>query len=248
MVTFIKINDIIHKERTIDTLEFEVVTEENEPVSGYICIKLNGITILDSEVENGKFSEQIDFSKYSKPSYDMEIIYGGGGSTNASIATKNLTLNLNKHVITVNFNDLQNASYRFCKWIDVNKRLPGKISINKRQVPVGKFLYLLAQAVISSDSANTDTIDLVNINTPKVSTESIKEPIVLTKEELLDISNQIISSSQETKEAPSTIETSKGKIGFMNLLYTLAIVVSNSSSTGLISQVNVRPWKKIVAK
>ena len=34
----------------------------------------------------------------------------------------------------------------------------------------------------------------------------------------------------------------------MNLLYTLAVVIANSSSTGLLNNVNVRPWKEIVAK
>lgn len=102
--------------------------------------------------------------------------------------------------------------------------------------------------MINLNNNITDDLELTGIATPRVSSENLKCNVIVSKEEIVEISEAIIVYSKENNELPSTIETSKGKIGFMNLLYTLAVVIANSSSTGLLNNVNVRPWKEIVAK
>lgn len=247
MESSIKINDIKIKEWENGIIKFEVTDENNNPVDGAGVVKLNDNTFLKGKVVNGIFSQRCSFQELHNEEYKLEAIYGG----NANCKTSNAyaTLYIEKvDPIVFSFKDLQNASYRLARWISINKRLPGKIAIDKKQIFIGNLLYIFAQTIVNLDNNKTDDIKLVGFATPKVSTESIKDTVVFTKEEVVDICKEIIETTKTTNSSPSAIETSKGKIGFTNLLYTLAVMVSNSSSTGLLSSIYVRPWKKIVAK
>jgi hypothetical protein len=89
---------------------------------------------------------------------------------------------------------------------------------------------------------------ITKFNPPKVSSENIKEDIQLTKDEYIQIANEIITTMDDSKNSPAFIEVNGEKLGFMNLIYTFCKIVQNSSENGLISTVYVRPWKEIVAK
>ena len=247
MESIVKLDDITIKEWENGVIEFEVTDENNNPISGDAAVKLNDSTFLKGKVVNGKFSEKCSFQEIHNESYDIEGVFDGNEECNASRAYAKLYVKKIDPII-ISFHDLQNAGYRLVKWININKRLPGKISINNHQISIGHLLYIFSDAVINLNNNITDDLELTGIATPRVSSENLKCNVIVSKEEIVEISEAIIVYSKENNELPSTIETSKGKIGFMNLLYTLAVVIANSSSTGLLNNVNVRPWKEIVAK
>ncbi|WP_455644665.1 hypothetical protein [Methanosphaera sp.] len=248
MESKIKIDDIIIDEGEMGVIQFEVTDENNNPVDGKIAIKLNQKTIVNSKLkEDGTFSQKCNFSKLQNPEYDIEVVYGGNRVCEPSKAQAKLYIKQEEPVI-FSINDIQNASYRLTKWIDINKRLPGKILINENQVNIGNFLAILATTIQNISENNLSDIKITEISTPKVSSESITETILIPQEEYLQIIKEIISFADANRESPSTIETSYGNIGFMNLSYTLATIVANSSVTGVLSGVYVRPWKKIISK
>ncbi|OED29682.1 Ig-like domain repeat protein [Methanosphaera sp. WGK6] len=248
MESKIKIDDIIIYKGEMGVITFEVTDENNNPVDGKVVIKLNKNTIVTSNLkEDGTFSQKCNFSKLQNSEYDIEVVYGGNKVCEPSTAQAKLYIKKAESII-LSINDIQNASYRLTRWIDINKRLPGKILINENQVSIGNFLAILATTIKNINKNKLDDIKITEIGTPKVSRESITETILISQEEYMPMINEIINFIDENRESPSTIETSYGNIGFMNLAYTLATIVSNSSDTGILSGIYVRPWKKIITK
>lgn len=246
MESIIKINDITVNEWQNTIIAFKVVDEKNNPVNGKTVVKINHETVIRGNVVNGEFSQELNCYNLHDDSYDVDVIYGGNDDVDPTDAR--VKLYINKTPITLSINDLQNASYRLTKWIDVNKRLPGRIAINNHQITVGNLLELLSNAIINIDNNNTEDIELKWAGTPKVSSENITENIEISKDDYKAIAEEILNYIDDKEDAPSTIELEDGNIGFMNLIYTFSKIVANSSSTGLISSVYVRPWKEIIAK
>lgn len=225
----------------------KVTDSDGNPVNGKAVVKVNHITRIEGRVVNGVFCEEHDFSDLADDEYDLYMIYGGTAICNPSDICVKLYLN---HDIPVEASlyDIQNACYRLTKWIEVNKRLPGKISINKTNVGIGNLLYALALAIHNSNDNNAGDITITKYNPPKVSSENIGNEMVLSKEEYVELADQVMTYMDANQESPAFVEIDDKKMGFMNLVYTFAKIVCNSSSTGLISNVYVRPWKSIVAK
>ena len=55
MDAIIKLEDIIVKEWEKAKIEFDVVDQENNPVSGRVAVKINQETKFDTNIEDGKF-------------------------------------------------------------------------------------------------------------------------------------------------------------------------------------------------
>lgn len=231
-------------------IEFEVVDENDQPVDGgKTVVKLNKKTVLRGEVVEGKFSAQLDFDEFKNEEYDLDIIYGGNDECDPTDYSAKLYIRDVEFVDIPSF-DLQNANYRLTRWIDVNKKLPGKIAIADKQIPVGHLLFILASAVKDIDVCDCTSISTYQVANPKVSSENLKENITLTKEEYIKVADEIIQKSQADFEAPKCVMIdAETKIGFMNLIYSFAKIVANSSTnSGLISEYTIRPWNDIVKK
>ncbi len=233
------------------TIEFDVVDENDNPVEGVCVVKLNKTTFLKGELENGHFSQLAAFTNHKNDTYDMEVVYGGSGDVEPDRTC--VTLYVEKSAEekflenSVLVNSVQSASFRLIKWIDINKKLPGKILIEDNEVTIGNTMVMLADTIKAINKTGNDRVALRNIKTPRVSKESLTEDIEIPVADYTKIAEDILRYVKDKKEAPSNIEVNDKKIGFMNLTYTLALIVANSSNTGLITSVNVRPWKKIVA-
>ncbi|MCD7781197.1 MAG: hypothetical protein LUG89_00640 [Methanosphaera sp.] len=238
-------------------IEFKIVDEENNPVTDGVCvIKLNKVSLVKSNIEKGLFSNIIDLTSYTNDEYELTVIYGGNAQCDPTDI--NVTLHLEnpeeesvEEVIddenNVSIKKLQDASFRLIKWIDINKKLPGKIMINNQQVPISNVLFMLSKAVVHIDNNDMTSITSVDIKTPRVSKENITEKMTLSKEDYVLIAENIIDIADKTGELPSSIDLNDKKIGFMNLLYILATITANSSTEGLLTKVNIKPWKSIVA-
>jgi hypothetical protein len=247
MESIIKLDDVKVNTWEMGKVRAEVKNADGVPLNGRAIVKINHISRIQGYVVNGIFEEEHDFSDLYDDEYDLYMIYGGTEHSDPADATAKLYLNHDK-TIEVPIFDLQNACYRLTKWIDVNKKLPGKIAIKKEQVSVANLLYALANCVKKINDEDPSDVMITKVNPPKVSSENIKEDIQLTKDEYIQIANEIITTMDDSKNSPAFIEVNGEKLGFMNLIYTFCKIVQNSSENGLISTVYVRPWKEIVAK
>lgn len=243
----IKLDDIRVNTWEMGKVRAEVTDLDGKPLNGRAVLKINQISRIQGNVVNGVFEEEHDFSDLTEDEYDIYMIYGGTEHFNPSDATAKLYLNRDKP-IEISIFDLQNASYRLTKWIDVNKKLPGKIAIKKDQISIGNLLYALSKSIIQINDNDSGDVVVTKYNPPKVSSENIKEELVLTKEEYVKIANEIIDTMDKDRTSPAFVEVNDEKLGFMNLIYTFCKIVANSSSNDLISSVYIRPWKNIVAK
>lgn len=247
MDAIIKLEDIIVKEWEKGTIEFDVVDQENNPVSGRVAVKINQETKFDTNIENGKFSQLVDFSSFHEPEYALDVIYGGNEKYAPAMASSKIIIEKAEPIL-ISITDLQDACYRLNKWIEVNKRVPGKILINNHEVTIGNLFNLLISAVNKLNNNDKSAVELKWVETPTVSSETITESTLLSNEEYIKITEDITSELAETKTCPSFVEIENGKIGFMNLVYTFSTLITNSSSeNGLLSGIYIKPWKEVVA-
>ena len=247
MDAIIKLEDIIVKEWEKAKIEFDVVDQENNPLNGRVAVKINQETKFDTNIEDGKFSQLVDFSSFHEPEYTLDVIYGGNEEFAPAMARSKIIIEKAEPIL-ISISDLQDACYRLNKWIEVNKRVPGKILINNHEVTIGNLFNLLVTAVNNLNNGDNSAVELKWVETPSVSSETITESTLLSNEEYLKITDDIISELAETKTCPSSVEIENGKIGFMNLVYTFSTLITNSSSeNGLLSGIYVKPWKEIVA-
>lgn len=247
MESIIKLDDVKANTWEMGKVRAEVKNAEGVPLNGRAIVKINQISRIQGYVVNGIFEEEHDFSDLYDDEYDLYMIYGGTEHSDPADATAKLYLNHDKPVELSLF-DLQNACYRLTKWIDVNKKLPGKIAIQKDQITISSLLYALVSSVTKLNDEDDKNVIVATYNPPKVSSENITEEIQLSKEEYVKIADEILTSMKDTQDSPAYVEVNGEKLGFMNLIYTFSKIVSNSSENGLISSVYIRPWKEIVAK
>lgn len=247
MDSIIKLEDIKVKEWGTAKIEFEVTDENGNPIDGRIAVKINQKTHFNTKIKDGKFSELLDFSAYHNKEYRIDVIFGGNKECAPSMQTAKILVE-KADPIFISFSELQDACYRLNKWIEANKRIPGKILINKHEVTIGNLFNLLVTAVKNLNDNNKEDIELKWVQTPSVSSETIDEDFLLSDEEYIKITEELFNEMDENKFCPSFIEYNEEKIGFMNLIYIYSTLVSNSSiDNGLLSGVYVTPWKKIVA-
>lgn len=247
MDSIIKLEDINVKEWGTAKIEFEVTDENGNPIDGRIAVKINQKTHYNTKIKDGKFSELLDFSAYHNKEYRIDVIFGGNKECAPSMQTAKIIVE-KADPIFISLTDLQNACYRLNKWIETNKRVPGKILINKHEVTIGNLFNLLVTAVKNLNENNKEDIELKWVQTPSVSSETISEEFLLSNEDYIKITDELFNEMDENKFCPGFIEYNDEKIGFMNLIYIYSTLVSNSSiNNGLLSGVYVTPWKKIVA-
>lgn len=246
MDSMIKLDDIKVNTWEIGVVKAEITDTDGNPLNGKAVVKVNQITRIQGNVVNGVFCEEHDFSDLQEDEYDLYMIYGGTSLCNPSDASAKLYLNRDKP-LDVSFFDLQNACYRLVKWINVNKKIPGKIAINQQPVGIGNLLKALALSVKQMNDENSGDVTIVKAKTPRVSSENITEEIQVPKEDYVKYANEIIDYVNVNGECPAFISVNDEKIGFMNLIYTFATIITNSSESGLISSVYIRPWKSNIS-
>lgn len=247
MDAIIKIDDIKVKEWEKEKIEFEVTDEEGNPLSGRIAVKINQQTKFNTKIQNGKFSQLVDFSSFHEPEYSLDIIYGG--SDECAPAMKSVKIIIEKaEPIFISISELQNACYRLNRWIEANKKVPGKILINKQEVTISNLFNLLVSAVNKLNAKDTSDLELKWVQSPSISSETITESALLSNEEYMKITENVSTELTENKICPGFVETESGKIGFMNLIYIYSTIITNSSQeNGLLSGVYIKPWKEVVA-
>ena len=247
MDAIIKLDDIKVKEWEKAKIEFEITDESGNPLNGRVAVKINQETKFNTVLQNGKFSQLVDFSSFHEPEYALDVIFGGNEVYAPTMESAKIIIE-KAEPIFIPITDLQNACYRLNKWIETNKRVPGKILINKHEVTIGNLFNLLVTAVDNLNSNNSEDIELNWVQTPSVSSETITESALLSNEEYMKMTETIKSEMTTTKVCPSSVEVENVKIGFMNLVYIYSTIITNSSpNNGLLSGVYIKPWKEIVA-
>ncbi len=248
MDTIINIDDIkiVRGHKTV--IKAEVTDEEGNKLNGKAAIKVNNKNIVDTNAVDGVVTHDYDFSHLNNEKYIIEVVYSGDSEHKPARKSVELKIVNPDPEQSFSLNDVQNASFRLIKWININKVLPRNIVMKNDNVHIEDLLYLLVKNVSEIECGNLRWSLLKKFESPKYSSESIKEEGNLKQDEYIDVASNIQNFMEVNGRGPSFAQTSLGKIGYMNMIYTYATIVANSSSEGLITSVNIRPWKEIVAK
>ena len=146
----------------------------------------------------------------------------------------------NKKTITTQ--DITNTATEVKNFLEYHKYLPEYITINGIVVNQATFLQLLTQTTLKINNNDNTPLNLTNTKTPTTGTETTT-PGTLTKNEYLQLAQNIQTFIENNGQAPGTITSSLGNIKFQSALYMYCRVLNNYKDNGVLPQlVTVRPW------
>ncbi|MCC7559625.1 MAG: hypothetical protein KO318_04220, partial [Methanobacterium sp.] len=131
------------------------------------------------------------------------------------------------------------------KFLEGNKYLPEYITINGIKVNQATFLQLLTQTTIKINNTDNTTTPLITVKQPTTGTETTT-PGTLTKNEYLQLAQNIQTFINNNGQAPGTIPSSLGNIKFQSLLYLYSRALNMHKTYGALPTfLAVRPWNNI---
>lgn len=143
---------------------------------------------------------------------------------------------------------INSAASKIKSYVEINKKLPNYVTINKVQVTMPQFLSLMTKNVIYINSGISKSVTTTNIKNASTATETVKSG-TLTKTEYISLAKTINSYINSNGKAPSYTTTKLGKIKFQNLVYTFSKVLNFKAQNGrLPNTVSIKPWNVIASK
>ncbi|WP_249164882.1 pseudomurein-binding repeat-containing protein [Methanobacterium alkalithermotolerans] len=137
---------------------------------------------------------------------------------------------------------LCDASIRVNQFIEINRRLPGSVTIAGQSVPMSDFLYLLSRAVVNLDGGVTSSVVHYRVGSPVYSRDVISTGNVL-RGEYVGLARDVNSVVLSTGVSSSSISSSRGNIGFESQVYLFSrIVAFYGSQNRLPNFAGVSPW------
>jgi len=149
----------------------------------------------------------------------------------------------NKKTITTQ--DITNTATEVKNFLEYHKYLPEYITINGIVVNQATFLQLLTQTTIKINNNDNTPLNLTNTKTLTTGTETTT-PGTLTKNEYLQLAQNILTYINTNKKAPATMNTVLGNIKFQSLLYLYSRALNMHKTYGALPTfLAVRPWNNI---
>jgi len=174
-------------------------------------------------------------------------------STGAAFAVENKTNNTTSNYAagsSVSFTSVEitSASSSVKSYVEKYKKLPGHVTINNVQVTMPQFLYLMTQNVVNINNGKRPSITLDTAVTGSTGTETVKTGDIY-KSEYINIAKSIKSHIHTYDKAPSYITTSRGRIKYETMVYTLSKILSfQKTNNRLPNYVTLVPWSTVTLK
>ena len=126
---------------------------------------------------------------------------------------------------TYSSSQINQASTNVKNFVEKNDRLPNYVTINKKQVTMPQFLYLMTSNVQNLKNGKKVSVTNRAVQTPSSSPENIKIGNI-QKSQYLTISQNTRNTIISAGKAPNSANTSIGTMGYKNLVYTYAKVLN----------------------
>jgi len=224
---------------TPGTFNKDEYLELAQSILTYINTNKKAPATMNTVLGNIKFQSLLYL--YSR-ALNMEKTYGALPTFLAVRPWNNIPItDTNKKTITTQ--DITNTATEVKNFLEYHKYLPEYITINGIVVNQATFLQLLTQTTLKINNNDNTPLNLTNTKTPTTGTETTT-PGTLTKNEYLQLAQNIQTFIENNGQAPGTITSSLGNIKFESLLYMYSRVLSSykTSDNILPLLITVRPW------
>ena len=225
------------------TLKATIVDSTNNKYidGGKVAFKINGKTIGYSNITNGKASIGYDASGLYGGSYNITVKYGGTKTNSAKEATGKLVITVPS---SFTFNQVKDVAVGLRTKYEANN-IVNYVYISSSKIAVQDFLPMLAQAVVNIKSGKaSQKIAYHSYAAPTSQNDTIKKGNIYTTE-IVSLSNRILNHMSKYKTAPRYVPTSRGNLGYYNMIYTLCKVMDVSTSKYLVDSCKLYNWKTI---
>ena len=126
-----------------------------------------------------------------------------------------------------------NAATNVKKFIERNGKLPNYVTIDKQQVSMNDFLYLVTKVILNINKKTNSDILWKDVKEPS---KPIGNTITgnLNKNAYLTLSQNVVNFIEKNGQAPNYGSTSIGKVQYQTMVYAFARILDFTSKNGVL--------------
>ncbi len=209
--------------------------------SGTIVFKINGKTIGNATVSNGKASLIYDASNLTRGNYAVSALLKPTSFYAHSNATNNLTILAEK---SFTYSQVKSAAVAVRTQFEANN-IVSTVLVSKTRMGLQDFLALMIQTAKNVYRGNSK-LNATYKHYKSISTQyDTVTPDTLTIKQIIDIGNTVYNYMEANNRPPTYVTTTIGKMGYYNLIYSYTKVLDVSASTYLPETCKIYSWAAI---
>jgi len=158
---------------------------------------------------------------------------------------KNITKTSSTSKVTYSRAQISDASKRVTAFVNKNDRLPKYVTMGNHKVSMPQFLQLTTQSLINTGEGPSGSATLHTVYSPSKGKETLKSGKI-QKTEYLNLAQTILSKISATSKAPSSINTSLGKMNFQNMVLSYSKILSYfKTNSKFPNYIKVKAWNSV---
>ncbi|RAP52612.1 MAG: hypothetical protein BZ138_02940 [Methanosphaera sp. rholeuAM270] len=209
--------------------------------SGTVVFKINGKTIGNSSITDGKVSLKYNTTGLTRGNYTISAFLKPT-STYANTSANNILTIKAEDYFT--FSQIKKAAVDVRTQFEANN-IVDTVHIGKSRISLSEFLALMIQAIENvANSQASLKVPYKHYKTITTQTDSLERG-VLDGIEILDIGDRTLNFMKNNGRPPKYVSTSLGKMGYYNIVYTFTRMLDVSTEDYMVSTCRVFNWDNI---
>lgn len=181
-------------------------------------------------------------------SFSMSTAFAADNTTKTVKTTKNIAAG-SPATASFTSSQINTASSNVKKFVEKNKRLPNYVTIKNSKVTMPQFLKLITVNTVNLNNKKSKSVTISTVKNPSTTSSENVKTGTLSKSKYVTVAKQVNQYITKYKKAPSSLNTSLGKMNFQNMVYTFSKVLAfQSTHKRLPNTVSVKPWKVLSKK
>ena len=206
-----------------------------------VVFKINGITVGNSTIKNGKASLTCDTTELARGNYTVTAILKPSSYYAAASANGTLTILAQKNFTLA---QIKEAAIAVRTQYEINKNV-STVYIGKSRIGLSDFLALMIRAVNNTkNNKGYSVVPFVQYKTLTTQTDSLKTGVMKISQ-VLDIGTRTLKYMNTYNIPPKSISTAFGTMGYYNIIYTYTRVLELTTPTYLPTTCKVYNWAYI---
>lgn len=224
-------------------LKATVVEKSNSKYlpSGLVVFKVNGKTIGNATLSDGKASLTYNTTQLARGNYKISAILKPTSTYASSEASNNLTIKAEDYFT---FKQIKAAAVNVRNQFESNHEIT-TVYIGKSRIALSEFLALMIQTVKNvNNGKGSANVPYKHYRTLTTQKDSLTTG-VFTIKQVLDVGDKVYSYMQTNNIPPTSVSSALGTIGYFNVVYTYTRVLEVSESSYLVSTCRAYNWNTI---
>ncbi|WP_323737132.1 Ig-like domain-containing protein [Methanosphaera sp. ISO3-F5] len=218
----------------------EKSTSEYLP-SGVVVFKINGKTLGNSTITNGKTSFTYETTHLARGTYTITAILKPTSTYASSSAENELTINAEEYFT---FKQIKSAAITVRTQFEANKNVD-TVYISKSRIALSEFLALMIKTTENLYyTGSSNKVAYEHFKSLNTQSDSVSKGVYYI-DEIIDMGERTYNFMQKNNRPPKYTSSVFGNIGFFNLVYTYTRVLDASTSDYLVDTCRVYNWNAI---